>query len=128
MKQFTLRDQEQDRRGDPMIAMEKARRLHGAISLEERRKKLGQYYTLAWNDSANSGQGAPKLVFQYQQGATGSRVKRMTTNFPATSVNGTAEFAVIGDDYFKGGKVLAWKAILLRGDREIASQQSYLWR
>ncbi len=111
-----------------MIAMEKARRLHGAVSLEERRKKLGQYYTLKWNDSVNSGQGAAKLIFQYQQGATGSRVKRMVRTFPAASVSGSAEFAVIGDDYFRGGKVLAWKATLLRGEKEIASQQSYLWR
>jgi hypothetical protein len=128
VKQFTLRDQEQNRKEEPMIAMEKARRLHGAVSLEERRKKLGQYYTLLWNDPANNGQGSAKLIFQYQQGATGSRVKRMVQTFPATSDHGSVEFAVIGDDYFKGGKVLAWKATLLRGEKEIASRQSYLWR
>jgi hypothetical protein len=128
VKQFTLRDQEQNRGEEPMIAMEKARRLHGAVNLEERRKKLGQYYTLTWNDSTGSGKNKAKLIFQYQQGATGSRVKRMTQTFSENSVRGSAEFAVIGDDYFKGGKVLAWKATLMRGEQEIASQQSYLWR
>jgi hypothetical protein len=128
VKQFSLRDQVQNVHDEPMIAMEKARRLHGAVSMEERRKKLGQYYTLLWNDSLGNDQGAVKLVFQYQQGASASRVKRMVKAFPASDTNGIAEFAIIGDDYFKGGKVLAWKATLLRGEREIASKQSYLWR
>jgi hypothetical protein len=128
VKQFSLRDQVQSINDEPMIAMEKARRLHGAVSMEERRKKLGQYYTLIWNDSSQSGQGKVNLIFQYQQGASASRVKRMVKAFPASDTDGTAEFAIIGDDYFKGGKVLAWKATILRGEREIASKQSYLWR
>jgi hypothetical protein len=52
----------------------------------------------------------------------------MTKEFPATATEGSAEFAVIGDDYFKGGKVLAWKASLRRGGRELATRQSYLWQ
>ena len=66
--------------------------------------------------------------FQYQQGASASRVKRMTKEFPASESHGIVEFAVIGDDYFKGGKVLAWKATVSRGGRELASQRSYLWQ
>ncbi len=128
VKQFSLRDQVQSVNDEPMIAMEKARRLHGAVSMEERRKKLGQYYTLVWNDSSGNNQGKVDLIFQYQQGASGSRVKRMVKTLPASDTNGIAEFAVIGDDYFEGGKVLAWKATILRGKREIASKQSYLWR
>ena len=108
--------------------MEKARRLHGAVSMAERRNKLGQYYTLLWSDPAGAGQGAVELTFQYLQGATASRVKRMVRSFPAADSQGSAEFAVIGDDYFKGGKVLAWKATLRRENREIASRQSYLWQ
>ena len=111
-----------------MVAMEKARRLHGAVSMEERREKLGQYYTLLWNDAASGDTGTVKLVFQYQQGASASRVKRMVKIFPASDSSGVMELAIIGDDYLKGGKVLAWKATLFRGEREISSQQSYLWQ
>lgn len=96
--------------------------------MAERRKKLGQYYTLLWSDPAGASQGEVELTFQYQQGATASRVKRMVRSFPAEDSQGSAEFAVIGDDYFEGGKVLAWKATLRRDKREIASRQSYLWQ
>lgn len=128
VKQFQLRDQDTRSTDEPMVKMEKARRLHGAVSMAERRNKLGQYYTLLWNDPAGAGQGEVELIFQYQQGATASRVKRMVRSFPAADSQGTAEFAVIGDDYFKGGKVLVWKATLQRGNRVIATRQSYLWQ
>jgi hypothetical protein len=128
VKQFQLRDQDTRSTDEPMVQMEKARRLHGAVSMAERRNKLGQYYTLLWSDPAGAGQGEAELTFQYQQGATASRVKRMVRSFQAADSHGSAEFAVIGDDYFKGGKVLAWKATLRRGKREVASRQSYLWQ
>ncbi|MDP3849164.1 MAG: hypothetical protein Q8Q59_01580 [Luteolibacter sp.] len=128
VKQFVLRDQTREASDDPMVRMEKARRLHGAVSMEERRQRLGQYYTLIWHDAEGAGQGQVEVLFEYQQGATASRVKRMTKSFPASAQEGVANFAVIGDDYFKGGKVLAWRASIRRGNRELSSSRSYLWR
>ena len=128
VKQFQLRDQDTESTDEPMVKMEKQRRLRGAVSMAERRDRLGQYYTLLWHDPAAAGQGEVELVFQYQQGASASRVKRMARGFPAADSQGSAEFAVIGDDYFEGGKVLAWKATLQRGKRVIATRQSYLWQ
>lgn len=128
VKQFQVRDQVRGTDDEPMVRMEKERRLRGAVSMAERRQRLGQYYTLLWQDPAGVGQGPVEVVFQYQQGATASRVKRMIRNFPASAAKGSVEFAVIGDDYFTGGRVLAWKATVLRGGRELASRQSYLWR
>ena len=126
VKQFVLRDEQRDTGDDPMVRMEKARRLHGAISMEERRQRLGQYYTLIWQDPQGAGKGEVLALFEYQQG--GSAIKRMSKTFPAEATNGVADFAVIGDDYFKHGKVLSWRASLWRNGREIASRQSYLWR
>jgi hypothetical protein len=128
VKQFHVRDQVRNSNDEPMVRMEKARRLHGAVSMAERRQRLGQYYTLLWHDPAGAGHGPVEVVFQYQQGATASRIKHMTRQFPASSGEGVAEFAVIGDQYFKGGRVLAWKATLRRGGRELATRQSYLWQ
>jgi hypothetical protein len=128
VKQFQLRDQQRNNGDEPMIRMEKERRLRGAVSMEERKERLGQYYTLIWHDPEGAGQGAAEVVFQYQQGATGSRVKRMSKTFPASAVEGSAGFAVIGENYFDGGKVLAWKASLQRGERVLATRQSYLWQ
>ncbi len=128
VKQFLLRDQVPKTADEPMARMEKSRRLRGAVSLEERRERLGQYYTLIWQDTAGAGQGEVELIFQYQQGATASLVKRMTRSYPAATTHGKAEFAIIGEDFFKNGKVLTWKATLRRGGREIATRQSYLWK
>lgn len=124
VKTYQLRDQEHDPDADPMARMEKHRRLLGAVSLEQRRERLGQYYTVLWNDAAA---GTPVTVtFEYQQG--GSRVKRMTRDFPADAVEGRAEFGVTGDDYFENGRVLAWRVTLERGGTEVASRHSYLWQ
>lgn len=128
VKQFVVRDQESGRGDEPMTTMEKNRHLLGAVSMEERRQRLGQYYTMLWHDETGAGSGPVEVVFQYQQGATASRVKRMTKQFPASDGKGKAEFAVIGDDYFDNGKVLAWKATVSRGGRELASRRSYLWQ
>lgn len=127
VKEFQLRDQVANTVDEPMVRMEKARRLRGAVSMEERRGRLGQYYTLLWNDAPGVGQGEISVIFQYQQGATASRIKRMVRDYPASTTEGRTEFAIIGDDYFKNGRVLAWKATLQRGGKAIATQQSYLW-
>jgi len=128
VKQYVLRDQLRNTNDEPMVSMEKEHHLRGAVSMAERRQRLGQYYTILWHDPAGAGRGPVEVVFQYQQGETASLVKHMTKRFPAADSAGTAEFAVIGDNFFKGGKGLTWKTTLRRGDRELASRQSYMWR
>jgi hypothetical protein len=127
VKTFVLRDQERDAGGDPWARMEKESRLRGAISMEERKQRLGQYYTVLWRDADAKG-GQVTVTFEYQQGKTASRIKSQTQTFPAYVSEGRASFAVIGDDYIQNGRVLAWQITLRRGDREIASRRSYLWK
>jgi hypothetical protein len=115
-----------DEGDDPMIHGEYQRRMHGAIGVKEQGERLGYYYTVLYNDASGSGPG--KVVFEFQQGLTGSRIKKMTHDIPAGQSKGRAEFAIIGQDYQKGGKVLAWRCKLYREGREVASRQSYLWR
>ena len=125
VKQFTLRDQESSVVDDPMVQNEKLRRLHGAVSIEERKQRLGQYYTILWNADA----GAEKeIVFRYQQGASGSRIKELRRTIPTGTAEGKEEFSVIGDNYFKNGRVLAWKIDFTANGETIASKQSYLWK
>lgn len=128
VKHYLLRDQTHIGGGDPMARNEKLRRLHGAVSMEQRRNLLGQYHTIRWHDPAGAGTAPATVTFEYQQGATASRVKRKVETFPAEADAGVAEFSVIGDDYFNGGRVLAWRATLRRGDTVVATRQSYLWQ
>lgn len=122
VKQFTLRDQDGEKENDPMVRNEKLRRLYGAVSLEERKGRLGQYYAALW--SADPG-AEKEIVFSYQQG--GSKIKEMRRTIPAGTATGKEEFAVIGDDYFTNGRVLTWKMDLIVGGQIIASKKSYLW-
>lgn len=109
-----------------MIRAEQQRILHGAVGVREQEQALGHYYHVEWHDDAV---GAPvKLVFQYQQGGSGSRIFKKEATFDGNQAKGEAEFTIIGDAYLKGGRVLAWKCSLFRGDREISSQKSYLWQ
>ncbi len=126
VKPLHLREIGGDEGDDPMIRGERQRRMHGAISVAEQGEKLGYYYTVLWNDGDESAAG--EVVFEFQQGSTGSRVKRMTHQIPAGEGSGQAEFSLIGEDYRKGGRVLAWRCKLFRDGREVASKQSYLWQ
>lgn len=128
VKQCRVRDADLGPDNEPMARMEKEHRLHGAVSGTEVRQRFGHYYTMLWHDPAGVGHGPVELVFQYQQGATASRIKQMTRTFPSSAADGRTEFAIIGNDYFTGGKVLTWKATLRRGGRQIATRQSYLWQ
>lgn len=128
VRQFQLRDQSTGQGGDdPMVRMEKLRRLRGAVSMEERRQRLGQYYTLTWQDHEGVGKGPVEVLFEYQQGKSASEVKRMSELYAPEVAEGVVEFAVVGDNYFDNGKVLAWRASVSRGGKELASKQSFLW-
>ena len=127
VRQFQLRDQAANKAEEPMVRMEKLRLLHGAVSMEERRQRLGQYYTLIWEHPEGAGSGPVEVLFEYRQGGSASKIKRMSELYPAEAEEGVVEFAVIGDNYFDNGKVLAWRASVSRGGEELASKQSYLW-
>jgi hypothetical protein len=127
VKQFYLRDERDAKDDEPMIRGEKNLLLYGAVSMEERKQRLGQYYTALWEDRAGAGSGEVEVVFEFQQGKTGSQIKRRTVKFDSSEVSGKAVFSVIGDDYFKSGRALAWKISVLRGGKVLDTKQSYLW-
>ncbi|BDS05183.1 hypothetical protein NT6N_02230 [Oceaniferula spumae] len=109
-----------------MIRGEQLYRLRGAVTMEERTSRLGHYYTVYWNDIQNTGDA--KVVFEYQQATTASKVLTMTREIPAGLNSGSVEFRVIGDSYKQGGRVLAWRARLISNGKVLAMKRSYLWR
>jgi len=124
VKTQTIRDQKMERSENSMALHEKARRLHGAVSMEERRQRLGQYYTVLWE---LEGGGNREVLFEYLQGQSGSKVKTMRRALETDATSGKEEFSVIGDNYFNNGRVLAWKISLVADGKIISSKQSYLW-
>ncbi len=125
VKQFTLRSIDMESREDPMVRQERLRRLYGAVSQEEQRAKLGQYFTVLW--SVPEGTKDAEVLMNFQQGGSGSQIKTMRRSIEDGSTSGKMEFAVIGDDYFDKGRVLTWKIILKNSGQTLADRQSYLW-
>lgn len=127
VRQFHLSKINPAGREAQMVRGEQMYRLRGAVTLEERQRRLGQYYTVSWkNDQA--AQGPMTVVMDYQQAATGSQVLRMSRDLPAGQTSGSVEFQVTGESYRIGGRVLAWRIRLLRADEIVAEKRSYLWR
>lgn len=125
VRQFHLRNIEPADEDAQMVRGEQLYRLKGAVTLEERKERLGNYYTVTWRAM---GAQPTRLVMDYQQAATGSKVLRMSRDLPLKKSGGKVEFKVTGDAYNHGGRVLAWRIRLLRGDHVLAEKRSYLWR
>ena len=126
---FTLRDIKIEKKNSPMVRGDQQKRLYGAVTLKEHRARLGQYYEIKWNLMGKVDNPAePVLViFRYLQASTGAEVKLKHKKFPAHATSGKLEIKIIGDDYIKNGRVLAWRAELVYAGRVIESRQSYLW-
>ncbi len=126
VKQSHLRDIDIVNRDAQMIRGEQLYRMRGAVTLEQRKNRLGHYYTVYWN-RPQAGAGEMKIIFEYQQAATASKVLTITRDIPAGQNSGVMEFNIIGKPYREGGNILAWRAKLIRGSQVVASKRSYLW-
>lgn len=127
VRQFHLKKENPSKKRAYMIRGEQMHRLRGAVTLKERRARLGQYYTVTWKNP-HPNQGQLKLVMDYQQTATGARVLQMSRRLPAGVSQGKVEFKVVGEPYRVGGRVLAWRIRLMQGRKMIAEKHSYLWK
>lgn len=126
VKQYHLRENMFEENSDPMARGEVQRLLHGSVSVEERKQKIGQYYHVIWNETKTKAQPT-KIVFEYLQAGSGSRVLREEQAVSSTGV-ADAYFTIAGDRYAKKGRVLAWRASVQRDGKMLASKQSYMWR
>lgn len=112
-----------------MTRMEMQRRLRGAVSMEQRRQRLGQYYTILWHIPAAQDTGESiRVVFEYQQASTASKILKSEKSFAPHTLKGQTEFSIIGENFFKRGRVLAWQISLYQGQTLIDSKRSYLWK
>lgn len=131
VRQFHLQDTEVSRdyyrskKENRLIRGEINKRVHGAVTLEERNARKGRYYTVSWNNLQATESGI-RIVFDYRQGKSGARVKTLEQTFPHSS-SGKTEFQVIGPAYEEGGDVVAWRISLYEGSRLVSVKRSYLW-
>ena len=113
-------------RGTDAPRAEQLHRFHGAVTAEERRNRLGHYYTVEWHGPEGQEEKPVRLVFRYRQAATGSEIRRLVVPAPSGSA-GKTEFRITGPAYLKGGRVISWHLGYYRGDQLVGTRQSYLW-
>ena len=102
---------------------EQLNRFHGAVTAEERRNRLGHYYTIEWHGPEEK---PVRLVFRYRQAGAGSEIRQLEVSAPAGS-KGKTELRITGPAYLEGGRILSWHLSYYRGDRLAETRQSYLW-
>ncbi len=95
VRQFHLRDTEAAR-GDLFIRAEMNRRLHGAVSEEERKLRRGNYYHLRWRGL--SGEKPVRVVFEYRQARTGAAVRKVEKVLGVLA-KGEVDLHFIGKEY-----------------------------
>jgi hypothetical protein len=130
VRQYHLRESMFDENNDPMVRGEIQRRLHGAVTVAERRQKVGQYYDVQWNrgELGKKSKEVPvRIIFEYQQAGTASLIKRQVRDLRCRE-KCAVEFAIKGEDYAKNGRILTWRILVEEQGRVVAKEQSYLWR
>lgn len=110
---------------DPMIRFERKRLLRGAVTLADQLARYGNYFTLTWKAEDRNYPMTVRL--EYRQQNTANKVNVLETQVTELKRKNVTEFSVIGDAYETNGRVVAWRATLLRGDRVLASAKSFLW-
>ena len=123
VRQFHLRDTKVAD-GNEFIRSEMNKRLHGAVNLEERNARKGQYYNVSWHGL--SGTHPVKMLFEYRQASSGAAIRKIEKTVSA-SKDGKMEIRVTGDAYQKGGRVVSWRLSLYDGREVVAQKKSYLW-
>ena len=110
-----------------MVRGEQLYHLKGAVTEKEREQRLGQYYTVVWQQQGLETQ-PNRIIMDYQQAATGSKVLHLSKNLSPNADQGKVEFNITGDSYQRGGRVLSWRVRLLKNSQVLAEERSYLWR
>ena len=110
---------------DRMVEFEHRRHLHGAVTRDEYRSKMGQYYSVFWKSTTKQ----PATVrLDYRQGSTGSQVLSKELFIAKPKRSNVTKFEVTGDEYWNGGKVTQWKALVIENGTVVAEYKSYLWK
>lgn len=109
---------------DPSIAFERAYLSYGAITALDQRQRFGNYYTFFWRSKRRAN---VTVRLEYRQENLHAFVQAREISY--VNVRGPVEtrFAIIGDDYFDDGRVIAWRASLIVEGRVVAVKRSYLW-
>jgi hypothetical protein len=106
------------------ITFERQYRLFGAVTKLDQHERFGNYFDFFWRVK----QPADVTVrLEYRQEKLHAHVQAQEIYCGEVRGNHKTEFRVVGDDYFDGGRVIAWRCLLISGGRIVAEDRSFLW-
>ena len=106
------------------ITFERQYRLFGAVTRLDQRQRFGDYFDFFWRAKRPADL---TIRFEYRQDKLHAHVQGQEISYGNVRGNQKSEFKVIGDDYFDGGRVLAWRCLLIENGRIVAETHSFLW-
>ena len=99
---------------------------YGAVTEEQKKAKLGHYYVINFENSGP----AEDLVLRFEYRQERTRDKILMFEIPFTAVKGArkGKFQVVGPDYVANGRVISWRASVVRPNGEIMDERtSWVW-
>ncbi|MFN2509598.1 MAG: hypothetical protein ABR589_12605 [Chthoniobacterales bacterium] len=133
-KTFFIGDAPGPRRGEmftrgpvrtPAIGAEVAYRLFGAVTELDKRQRFGHYFDFFWRAKRPA---TVTVRLEYRQQNLRAFTQAREVVYPSAKGSHKTSFAVIGDDYFADGRILAWRCLLIENGKIVAEDKSYLWR
>lgn len=106
------------------ITFERQYRLFGAVTKLDQHQRFGNYFDFFWRVKEPTD---VTVRLEYRQEKLHAHVQAQEIGYANVRGNQKTEFKVVGDDYFDGGRVIAWRCLLINGGRIVAENRSFLW-
>jgi len=109
---------------NPGITGETAYRLYGAVTELDKRGRYGHYLDFFWRAKRPA---AVTVRLEYRQEKLRSFTQAREVSYPEAKGSHKTAFAILGDDFFSDGRLIAWRCLLIVNGRVVAEDRSYLW-
>lgn len=109
---------------DAAVSFERSYRMFGAVTALDQHQRFGNYFTFFWRSRRPAD---VTIRFEYRQDKLHAFTQAREVSYHQAKGTTRTIFAIIGDDYYDQGRVIAWRASLIVNGRIVATNRSYLW-
>ena len=109
---------------DASVHFERGYRIYGAVTALDQHQLFGNYFDFFWRAQRDAD---VRVRLEYRQEKLHAFVQAREVHYRHARGHHRTEFAIIGDDFFDDGRVIAWRANLIVDGRIVATTRSYLW-
>lgn len=109
---------------DASVLFERGYRAYGAVTALDQHQVFGNYFDFFWRARRTAD---VRVRLEYRQEKLHAFVQAREVHYLHARGHHRTEFAIIGDDFFDDGRVIAWRASLIVDGRVVATTRSYLW-